>query len=83
MIIDDWEMLGFEGVVIVVAVLLDCLVHMIFVSSGELLFERSLVKGGVCWCHLGNMGEGRGGFPLGLGVDGLKGLFRKGRRAVF
>ena len=37
MIIDDWELLGFEGVVLVVAVLLDRLVHMIFVSSGELL----------------------------------------------
>ena len=43
MLVDEW--LVFEGVAIVVEVLLDCLVHMIFVLSGELLLERSLVKG--------------------------------------
>ena len=47
MIIDEW--LGFEGVINVVAVLLGCFssfAYDICVSSGEPLFERSVVKGG-------------------------------------
>ena len=37
-----------------------------------------ICKRGIGWCHLGNMREGRGGFTLGLGVDGSEGGLRKG-----
>ena len=35
----------------------------------------SSCKRGVGWSYLGNVGRGRGGFTLGLGVNGLKGRF--------
>ena len=47
--------------------------------SGELLLERSLVKGEyvVCRGYLGNMRDRREGVSFGLGLDGLKGGLRK------
>ena len=77
MIIDEWFV--FEGVVLVVVVLLDCLVHKIFVFYQGIIVGTFICKRGKGWCHLGNMRGGRGGFTSGLGVDGSKGGLRKGR----
>ena len=53
-ITDDW--LGCEGVVFCCfSVIRLFSSYEICVVSGELLLERSFVKGGVCWGRLGNM----------------------------
>ena len=81
MIIDEW--LGFGGVVLVVEVLLDCLVHMIFVcylGIWGIIVGTFICKRGIVWCRLR---EGRWGFTLGLGVDASKGELRKSRRTGF
>ena len=53
MIVDEW--LGFEDVVNVVEVLLDCLVHMFLCVIWGTVVGAFICGGRVCGRHVGNM----------------------------